>query len=434
MSPVYPTAKPPRICIVGGGAGGIELATRLARSLAPNEAEIVLVDRNPQHLWKPRLHEVAAGLIGDDDAVGYLGHSTALGYKFHLGSLLGVEPVQSSIRISTMRSRVDGDEVLGERDIAYDVLVLALGSTVNDFGIGGVREHCEMLDSTAQATEFQQRFLEATIQVAEGRKDRLRVGIVGAGATGVELAAELRHAAHDLRRYGGLNDDGRLEITLVDGASRILPGTDPRTSEAIGKTLKRLGVNVLLGNAVAHVTKDALHLKNGQVVPCDLKVWASGVIVQDLSSILPTLSFLKAGRIKVDDYLACVGVSNIFAIGDCAAAAGAEGMLPPTAQVAHQQATYLARALARRLRREPTKPFRYRARGTLISMGELQAVGEIPLTQRSAPLTLNGTKTKILYISLYHMHRVTLFGWQRTLALILADWLRRKTAPPIKLH
>jgi NADH dehydrogenase len=428
-------SKPRRICIVGGGAGGIELATRLGRRLGgKGKAEIILVDRNAQHVWKPRLHEVAAGLMDADDAVGYLGHSASHGYQFHLGTLLGIDPVRHSIRFSGVQSKVDGCEILGERAISYDFLVLALGSRANDFGISGVAEHCHMLDSAAQAADFQRRFLEGVFQVAEGRKDRLGIGIVGAGSTGVELAAELRHAAHDLRRFGGLDDQQRLDITLVDGADRILPAVDQKTSDEICKSLQQFGVAMQLGHQVDHVTADALHLQGGRSVPCDLKVWASGIVIPDLSKILPALTLLKAGRIKVDDHLACAGVADIFAIGDCASVESDAGTLPPTAQVAHQQAGYLANALSRRLLHRPVGAFRYRARGTLISLGGKQAVGEIPLAHRKAPVTISGIKTKLLYVALYQMHRAVLFGWPRTVALIVADWLRRRTLPPIKLH
>jgi len=434
MKPIDPPSKSARICIVGGGAGGIELATRLGRTRGRHGAEIILVDRNAQHVWKPRLHEVAAGLMEADDAVGYLGHAAAHGYHFHMGTLLGIDPLRHSLRISGISSQIDRTQIVGEREIGYDFLVLALGSRANDFGIPGVVEHCHMLDSAAEASGFQRRFLESVIQVAEGRKERLGVGIAGAGATGVELAAELRHASHDLQRFGGLDDRQRLDITLVDGAGRILPGLDGRTSQAIAKRMTQFGVKMVLGQQVDHVTAGAFHLKNGEVVPCDLKVWASGIIIQDLSAILPALTLLKSGRIKVEDDLACTGVADIFALGDCAAALSDAGTAPPTAQVAHQQAGYLARALPRRLQGKPVKPFRYKSRGTLISLGNKQAVGEIPVAHHRAPLTITGTKTKFLYIALYQMHRAVLFGWPRTVALMIADWLRRRTLPPIKLH
>lgn len=429
--------KGPRIVIVGGGAGGVELATRLGRNLGRHKADVILVDRNPAHLWKPRLHEVAVGLIGSgDDETSYLAHGHAHGYEFSLGDLIGLDTARRTIRIGGVRSTESDEQILDARDVAYDTLVLALGSRVNDFGVAGVLEHCHMLDSPAQAQHLQRSFLEAAVQVTMGRLDRLRIGIVGAGATGVELAAELHHAVHAMERYGGLGAAGRLDITLIDRADRVLPAVDPQTSEHALAALQRLGVKVLLGQGVERVTRDAFHLTNGETVPCEIKVWASGVTGHDIVDALAGLTLSKGKRIAVDSHLACIGVENIFAIGDCAAAAadGGAGLLPPTAQVAHQQAAYLARALAQRMAGKSVAPFRFRPRGTLVSLGADQAAGEIPTRRNQSVVPLRGALAKLLYVSLYHMHRVTLHGWLRATALFLADRLRRTTLPPVKLH
>ena len=428
----------PRIVVVGGGAGGLELATRLGRRLGRKKADVILADRNPAHLWKPRLHEVAVGLIGpSDDETSYLAHGHVHGFEFSLGELGGLDLARRTIRLGSVKSAESGGKILDERDVAYDNLVLALGSRVNDFGIAGVLDHCHMLDSPTQALRLQRSFLEAAVQVATGRLDRLRIGIVGAGATGVELAAELHHAVHAMERYGGLGATGRLDITLVDRAARVLPAVDPQTSEHALATLQRLGVKVLLGQGVEQVTPEAFHLTNGETVPCEIKVWASGITGHDVVEALPGLTVSTGKRIAVDRHLACAGVQDIFAIGDCAAAPadGGPGWLPPTAQVAHQQAAYLAAALERRLAGKSVGPFRYRPRGTLVSLGADEAAGELPTPRRNQSVfPIHGTIAKLLYVSLYHMHRVTLHGWLRATALFLADRLRRTTLPPVKLH
>jgi NADH dehydrogenase len=426
-----------RVVIVGGGAGGLELATRLGR-LRRKTAEIILVDRHPAHLWKPRLHEVAAGLISqDEDATGYLAHGRVHGFEFHLGEMIGINAQARAIRLGSVKSVEDGEEIIGERDLAYDSLVLAFGSRVNDFGVEGVLEHCHMLDSAVQAANLQRSFLEGVVRVAAGRLARLRVGIVGAGATGVELAAEFHHAVHAMEHFGSLGAAGQLEITLIDQAPRVLSAVDPRTSIQALKTLKRLGVHVVLGTGVQSVTADAFHLTNGETVACEIKIWASGVVGHDVVARLQGLSVSKGKRITVDDHLACVGVADIFAMGDCAAvpAGGGPRVLPPTAQIAHQQAAYLATALKRRITGNSVEPFRYVPRGTLISLGDREAAAELPAVRRNRPVVLaHGTIAKLLYVSLYHMHRVTLHGWLRAAALFIADRLRGTTLPPIKLH
>lgn len=428
----------PRIVIVGGGAGGLELATTLGHRIGRKQAQIILVDRNPAHLWKPRLHEVAAGLIGTgDDETNYLAHGCVHGFDFLLGGLIALDAAEKTITLDRVISLESGEEVLGERTISYDILVLALGSRVNDFGIPGVVEHCHMLDSPAQAIRLQRAFLEAAVRVGAEQLDRVRVGIVGAGATGVELAAELHHAVHAMERWGGLGAAGKLDITLVDMADRILPAVDPRTSQRAMTALERLDVHVVLGKGVERVSADALHLKGGDVIPCEIKVWASGVAGHDVIDTLAGLKLSPGKRIIVDDHLACAGVSDIFAIGDCASAPSHIGSttVPPTAQVAHQQAAYLAKVLERRLTNSTTGPFRYQPRGTLVSLGQGGAAGEFPALRRDQSVfPAHGTIAKLLYVSLYHMHRVALHGWFRATALFLADRLRRTTLPPVKLH
>ncbi len=427
-----------RIVIVGGGAGGIELATRLGHRLRRTQAQVTLVDRNPAHLWKPRLHEVAAGLIGTgDDETSYLAHGCVHGFDFVLGGLSALDTAAKTITLDPVISPETGAEVLGTRTLAYDTLVLALGSRVNDFGIPGVVEYCHMLDSPAQAIRMQRAFLEEAIRVGAGRLDRVRVGIVGAGATGVELAAELHHAVHAMERWGGLGAAGKLDITLVDMAQRILPAVDPMTSKHAMEVLEKLGVNVVLGKGVERVTEDALHLSGGGVVPCEIKVWASGIAGHDVISSLNGLTLSGGKRIVVDDHLACVGVTDIFAMGDCAAAPSHIGKttVPPTAQAAHQQASYLAKAIEQKLAGKSVGPFRFQPRGTLVSLGQGEAAGEFPALRRDQSVfPAHGMIAKLLYVSLYHMHRVALHGWLRATALFLADRLRRTTLPPVKLH
>lgn len=427
-----------RIVIVGGGAGGLELATRLGHRLQNAQALVTLVDRNPAHLWKPRLHEVAAGLIGTgDDETSYLAHGCVHGFDFALGGLTALDVAAKTITLDSIVSPETGEEVLGVRTLPYDTLVLALGSKVNDFAIPGVLEHCHMLDSPTQAMRLQRAFLEAAIRVGAGRLDRVRVGIVGAGATGVELAAELHHAVHAMERWGGLGAAGKLDITLVDMAQQILPAVDPGTSRHAMRVLEKLGVNVVLGKGVERVTADELHLSGGGVAPCEIKVWASGVAGHSVISTLKGLTLSPGNRIVVDDHLACVGIADIFAMGDCAAAPSHVGKatVPPTAQAAHQQANYLARTLERRLKGKGVGAFRFQPRGTLVSLGPGEAAGEFPALRRDhSVFPTHGLIAKLLYVSLYHMHRVALHGWLRATALFLADRLRRTTLPPVKLH
>ncbi len=400
-------------------------------------AEVTLVDRNASHLWKPRLHEVGAGLAGAaDDETSYLTLGHRHGFEFCLGELVGWSRNERSIVVDSVTSALSEDELLERRIVPYDTLVFALGSRVNDFGISGVREHCHMLDSTEQALRLQRCFLEAAVKASAGKLARVRIGIVGAGATGVELAAEFHHAGHTMELYGGLGAAGKLDITLIDRSTRVLPAVDPRTSASAQKALQQRGIKVLLGQQVSQVSKDGLLLASGDKLPCDIMVWSSGIVGHPvMTSIgLPTT---KGNRVDVDDCLACAGVPDVYAIGDCAAAPSADGkgVLPPTAQVAHQQAEYLARALKHRIQGAASPPFVYRPRGTLVSLGAREAAAEFeaPIRQNRV-LPAHGAFAKLLYAMLHHAHRVTLHGAGRATALFFSDRLRRAAFSAVKLH
>ena len=423
-----------RVVIVGGGAGGAELAAALGRQSQRLKLKVSLVDCASQHLWKPRLHEVASGLLGEsDDAIPYLALARTNGFRFHLGALVGLDANAKTIAIGPVLT-ARGDTLLSERVLKYDTLVLAFGSDVNDFGIPGVREYCHVLDDGERAMAFQRQLLGEAVKVSEGSNDRLRIGIVGAGATGVELAAELHRAAAAMHYVGGLMSADNLVVTLIDVAPRVLAGSAPAVSSFASSALQQLGVSLRLNDEVTRVTPNGFVLKSGETVPCDLRVWASGIIGRPLAANLK-LTLDRSRRIICDASLRCTGADDVYAMGDCAAVANPQTgrPLPATAQVAHQQAAYLCRRLAQRPSQFSVKAFRYRDRGSLVSLGAQSTAGEVPIARRRV-WTFNGTLPKFAYLSLQIMHRATLIGWRNAVTLMLADGLRRTVAPPVKLH
>ncbi|MGA7436535.1 MAG: NAD(P)/FAD-dependent oxidoreductase [Luteibacter sp.] len=429
------TERRHRVVIVGGGAAGVELATRLGRR---DQCEVALVDRDPSHFWKPRLHELAAGLLGDgEEAVPFLAHGTVHGYRYEPGAIRHVDAQAKQIDLAEVHLPGTDELILPARTLSYDTLVLAFGSRVNDFGTPGVLEYCDMLDSPTQAVHLRRRILALALRTAGDPTFKIRIGIVGAGATGVELAAELHHAFNDMHRYGGLSPATKLEITLMDMAPRVLPAVDPRTSAWALRILERMGVRVRVGVGVKSVQDGSFTLTDGSHVPCDIQVWAAGVIGHDFVTTLGPFELSRDRRIVVDANLSAKGVRDVYAIGDCAYAAfSPEGtVVPPTAQAAHQQASWLARALPRLMHGDSVKPFVYHAKGTLVSLGVRQAAGEVPSVQKGhAVIPMRGWLAKMLYVSLEQMHRVTLHGYIRATALWIADRLRRTTYPPVKLH
>ena len=226
----------------------------------------------------------------------------------------------------------------------------------------------------------------------------------------------------------------KLDITVIDMAPRVLPNSDPATSAFAAQTLERMGVTMRLNASVEQVTADGFVLKGGGFAPCDLKVWASGVIGRPIASTLSGLQLDRSRRITCDDHLRCEGLADVYALGDCALVRDPKTQrpLPATAQVAHQQATYLAQLLSAPAR-DAHAPFSYQPRGSLVSLGKEPAAGEIPVPKHS-PITFSGATPKLLYVSLELMHRAALVGWGQAMTLAVVDGLRRTTSPPVKLH
>ena len=439
----------PRVVIVGGGAGGLELAIRLARLTRPgNRARVTLVDRRPTHIWKPRLHEIAAGLlVAAQEEAGYAAQAQRHGFEFILGEVERLDPERRELHIAAtpypsddhVAHAFDGD-LLPARALTYDTAVLAIGSTINDFGVPGVREHCYTLDSPAGAERLHRALLARAARVKAGVQSKLRVVIVGAGTTGVELAAELRNAAGRLSQYRSLLKPGQLSITLLEAADRPLPASPREVSAYARDMLAAHDVDMRFGAKVVRVAADSVGLDGGDTAPADLIVWASGVKAQQLTQPTQGLRRDDNGRIAVDATLRVLhadggAFDTFYSLGDCAAAPLANGaVVGATAQAAHQQAVLLARSLARQLRGRAALPFTFRYKGSLVSLGEGAAVGDVPALNGHGKLRVSGVGAKLAYTGLYKAHLTELFGVWRTAALALSGALRRSAHPAIKLY
>ncbi|MEO4047244.1 NAD(P)/FAD-dependent oxidoreductase [Pseudomonas sp. CAU 1711] len=427
-----------RIVIVGGGAGGLELATRLGRTLGKRQrASIVLVDSNLTHIWKPLLHEVAAGsLNSSEDELNYVAQGKWNHFEFQLGRMSGLDRTRKVIKLAATLDE-DGGELLPERELGYDSLVLAVGSTTNDFGTAGAAEHCIFLDTREQAERFHRQMLSHYLRAHAGNSDdgRISVAIVGAGATGVELAAELHHAARELAAYGlDRIQPQNMRITLIEAGPRVLPALPERISAPVHRTLEKLGVTVLTGTAVSQVTADALHTAQGMEIPASLKVWAAGIRAPAFLGELDGLESNRINQLLVRPTLQTTLDDAIFAFGDCAACPlDGERNVPPRAQAAHQQASLLAKSLRLRLEGQALPEFRYRDYGSLISLSRFSAVGNL-MGNLMGSVKLEGWLARMFYVSLYRMHQMALYGVTRTALLMLGDRIGRSTEPRLKLH
>lgn len=429
-----------RIVIVGGGAGGLELATRLGRTLGrKGRAQVTLVDANLTHIWKPLLHEVAAGsLNSSEDELNYVAQAKWNHFQFQLGRFSGLDRATQRIQLAATLDE-DGRELLPARTLDYDTLVLAIGSTTNDFGTAGAAQHCIFLDTREQAERFHKQLLTHYLRAhaRQGEDDQISVAIVGAGATGVELSAELHHAAQELAAYGlnGIQPEN-MRITLIEAGPRVLPALPERISQPVHRTLEKLGVRVMVGSPVSEVTAEGLKTASGEFIPASLKVWAAGIRASSLLKDLDGLESNRINQLVVCPTLQTTRDENIFAFGDCAACPlgdGSERTVPPRAQAAHQQASLLARSLLARLDGKPLGEYRYTDYGSLISLSRFSAVGNL-MGNLMGSVKLEGWLARMFYISLYRMHQMALYGFTRTALMMIGDRIGRSTEPRLKLH
>jgi NADH dehydrogenase len=427
------------IVIVGGGAGGLELACKLGRKLGPSR--VALVDSRLYHIWKPSLHEVAAGTLDiHQEGLSYqmLGHDN--GFTFIFGPMTGLDAGARRLTVGPVSG--GGEEVLPERHVGYGSLVLAVGSTSNYFGVPGAPEHTISLNATEDAERFRLKLLRllasAEEHKEEGQDAGLDVVIIGGGATGVELAAELREASGVYAVYGfsHLQVQRDVRITLLEGAPRILAPLPERVSSAALELLEKRAIRVVTDCRVTSIDRDTVRDAKGNAYHADLCVWAAGIRApQFLGSLgLPTN---HGGQLEVDARLRVKGVPGVYALGDCAACIDGNGkQVPPRAQAAHQQADYLRSAFLRRVQGKPEqdKPYHYRDYGSLVSLGHTTTVGSLMGALRGASWFVEGFVARMMYLSLHLMHHQAILGSVRTGVLAIARFLIRRTTPLVKLH
>lgn len=432
-----------RIVIVGGGAGGLELATALGDKMR-DRVSTVLVDRSSIHIWKPLLHEVAAGSMdANTHQLEYAAQARWHRFVFQQGGLIGLDRINKTITIDSVQDE-HGLELMPQRQIPYDTLVLAIGSVTNFFNVPGAEQHAISLDELPQAEHFRRRMISMCMRAdrgitanSDGVHPQLHIAIIGGGATGVELSAELRNTAEVLGAYGLHHLDPRhdIRITVIEAAPRILSALPEKVSAKTTDLLRKLDIDVLTDAKVSEVQADRVLMANGQSLPADLTVWAAGIRAPQILGELD-LPVNRLGQIVVQQSLQTEVDPDIFAFGDCAACPWPEkdSTVPPRAQAAHQQASFLFDALKKRLNGEALPSFVYRDLGSLVSLGRFDAVGNLMGPLVGSTLFIEGILARLLYLSLYKMHLAALHGIVRTLADSLGQWLQRRTAPRVKLH
>lgn len=435
-----------KVVIVGGGASGLELATKLGKKFGKKKkAQIMLIDSVRTHLWKPLLHEVAAGSLNSyGDETGYMVHAHVNHFLFRLGRAMKVDR-ENQLVITAPQVDEDGNEYIPSRSFEYDTLILAVGSITNDFGIKGVKDHCYFLDSREQADKFHQDLLKsayiAHTQEEPLKEGQLHVAIAGAGATGVELAAELHESIRELATMGlnRFDPENDIEIHIIEAADRILPGLPERLSAQTAKTLEKLNVQLHTSERVSEATKDGFKTENGDLIPAEIKVWAAGIKAPEFLAEIDGLETNRINQLAVHKTLQTTNDENIFAMGDCAACPMEDGkFVPPRAQAAHQQASLLYKSIKARLAGKDKMPeYKYLDYGSLINLSRYTTVGSLMGTiagKFSSRLFIEGLIARFVYWSLYKMHLMAIHGFIRTTFMSIANFFTMKTKPRTKLH
>ena len=436
-----------QVVIVGGGAGGLELATALGdRFGRGNHVSVTLVDKTRSHIWKPKLHEIAAGSmdIGVHE-VDFLAQSHWHHFRYRIGEMTGLDRERREVQVAAFVDE-GGEHVTPRRTVHYDTLVICVGSQSNDFGTPGVNEHAMKLESMADARRFNRRmvnaFIRAHAQSETLAPHQLQVAIIGAGATGVELAAELHRTTREVVAYGldRIDPDKDMQIHLIEAADRVLPALPARMSAAADAMLRKLGVVVHTQAKVSAVAGDGVLLADGRKIAAELVVWAAGVKAPPFLKDLAGLESNRINQLLVKPSLQTTRDDDIFVMGDCAACPwpeaneGQGGFVPPRAQAAHQQAAHLFGQIKRRMAGAPLRDYRYRDFGSLVSLGESSTVGNMMGGPVGGSMMIQGHFARLMYLSLYKMHELSLHGFAKVALETLARLITRRTEPHVKLH
>ncbi|NHN87911.1 NAD(P)/FAD-dependent oxidoreductase [Acetobacter conturbans] len=424
--------KKSEILIVGGGVAGLALATRLGQTMGRlGQARITLIDKSFSHVWKPMLHCFAAGTAqNENDRISFMAQASRHHFEFWPGEVIGLDREKRQAVLGPFHAS-DGALVLEGRTVNYDALILSIGSCANDFRTPGVAEHCLFIDNLVEANGFNEKFRMELLRAYDGGNE-LDIAIVGGGATGTQLAAELHKALEIVGLHSFAQTPPSLKVTLLEAGPRILPAFPEAVSEAAKKQLENIKVDVRTSAMVSGADETGFSLKDGTHIPARLRVWAAGVKAPEVTTGFGGLSLSRSGQILVHPTLQSVDDPAIFAVGDCSYIASEP--LPPTAQVARQQAHHLARHLPGWLLNQREIPSCvFRNKGAIIALGDYNGWGTLPGGTVFGGGALKGLTARLGHEMLYRQHQIELYGWYRGLMSCLADWIDTLVRPSVRL-
>jgi NADH:ubiquinone reductase (H+-translocating) len=430
-----------RVVICGGGAGGLPLAVMLQSKARRHGLAVTLVDPSATHVWKPLLHEFASGSM-DKGAheIAYLALAAWRGFTFSQGAMQGIDREKREVLIGPALD-ADGLEMAPARRLPYDLLIVAVGGVTNDFGVPGVKDHAFFLDSAGEAEKLHREIVRECMRAnydATRQSDHLDICIVGGGATGVELAAELRSTTRMLLAYGldRLDPKAFVRLTLINADPRLLLQLPEHIARAVDGILTGLNVRILNSTQVTALEGKEIVTRAGDRLHSDITIWAAGVRAPRFLDGIAGLESGRGGALVVTQALQTTRDPRVLALGDCAATPWLDkgGLVPPRAQASFQQAAYLVGAIPKLIAGEEAGPFRYNDLGSLVSLGDAQAIGSLMGLARGAGIRIEGFLARLLYKWLYKRHQAALFGWWAVGLDTLGRWIGSATRPRVKLH
>jgi NADH dehydrogenase len=384
-----------KVVIIGAGFGGLTAARKLSMH---KDLEVTIVDKQPYQLFSPLLYQVATGGLPEDD-IAYPVRAAIPGVSFIRGEVTKINEKEKSITLA--------DQAV----IEFDQLVLAAGSTGTTYGVPGVQENALQMKSIKEARAIKKKLLGMYEEVEAGHKPKesLKVVVIGAGPTGVEISgavAELqksmRHEFPKLYKFAS--------VTLVEAGPRVLPMFHEKSSKHAESELGEIGVIVKTNSAVDRMYETDVHLKNEEVLSGGTLIWAAGVAAHSTWTGLGETD--RANRIKVNKFLQTD--SGVFVIGDGAHLMFKDQPLPMVAPVALQMGRHVAKQIVNIKNNKELVAFKYKDKGQMATIGRRRAVVEMP-----GGFRLHGT---IAWLTWLALHVFYLAGGRNRISVV-ADWM-----------